>query len=175
MTMTFSGDGTITGLTAGGLPNSTVQQADLATGVAGNGPAFSASGSGQAFSSSTWTKIQLSTEQFDTASCFNNTGSAVGGIPAYAFLPNVAGYYNISAGAGHGASAYAIIVSIYKNGSSYQNAMSLGVSGAFDPFACASCVVYMNGTTDYIEAYLIANTAQTTTACRLSGALVRAA
>lgn len=34
MTMTFSGDGTITGLTAGGLPNATVQAADLASGAA---------------------------------------------------------------------------------------------------------------------------------------------
>ena len=42
MTITINGSGTITGVSAGGLPSGTVTQATLATPVAGTGPAFSA-------------------------------------------------------------------------------------------------------------------------------------
>lgn len=52
MTMVINGSGTITGLTAGGLPDATIVQADLATGVAGTGPLFIASGNAGASTSS---------------------------------------------------------------------------------------------------------------------------
>jgi len=42
MSMVINGSGTITGLSAGGLPSATVTQATLATPIAGTGPAFSA-------------------------------------------------------------------------------------------------------------------------------------
>ena len=53
-------------------------------------PAFSAyQSTGQTLSSSTWTKIQLQTEEFDTASCYDNATN-------YRFTPNVAGYYQVN-------------------------------------------------------------------------------
>ena len=64
MTITINGSGSITGLSAGGLPDATITQADLASGVAGTGPAFSAyQSSAQTLSSVTDTKILLQTEE----------------------------------------------------------------------------------------------------------------
>ena len=46
----------------------------LASGVAGNGPAFSAyRNAGQALTASTYTKLQINTDEYDTASCYDNT------------------------------------------------------------------------------------------------------
>jgi hypothetical protein len=145
-----------------------VTQSKLGAGVAGNGPAFSATGTGQSFSASTWTKIQFNTEQFDTASCFDNSTN-------YRFTPNVAGYYHISLSAGHGASGNNVLAAIYRNGTQYQVASAPGTSGTYDPSACVSCVIYFNGTTDYVEGYIITNTNTSTQTCRFSGGMVRAA
>ena len=67
MTMTISGDGSITGLSAGGLPDATVTQADLASPTYPKGtPTFSAYASAtQSISTGTWTKIQVNTEEWD--------------------------------------------------------------------------------------------------------------
>jgi len=91
--------------TAGAVTNAylldgAVTQSKLGSNVAGTGPAFSAYQNTATVSISvgTWTVVPYNTEEFDTASCFNNTGSTVGSTPAYAFLPNVAGYYQVSWG-----------------------------------------------------------------------------
>ena len=153
-----------------------VTQADLATGVAGTGPTFRAyrTTSNQSLTANTWTKVQLNAEDFDTANCFDSTTN-------YRFTPNVAGYYQINFGVQFlGTSIVAI--SIYKNGTTY------GI-GCYYETALANTglntqdVIYFNGTTDYVEAYVIAissgitvngtinNQAQT----RMSGFLVRGA
>jgi len=134
-----------------------VVQADLATNVAGTGPAFSAYNSGsQSVTSGVATKVILQNETFDTASRFNNTGSTVNGIPAYSFMPNVAGYYQVNGivYANSSVSSNAVIAIIYKNGSAYQggsfqNTSSPSTNGAGQ----VSSLVYFNGTTDYIELY----------------------
>ena len=64
-------------------------------------PTFSAYQSTQqsSLSSNVNTLVQFQTKEFDTGTCFNNTGSTVtlNGVsaPQYSFAPNVAGYYNI--------------------------------------------------------------------------------
>lgn len=152
MTMVINGSGSITGLSAGGLPDSTIVQADLATGVAGTGPAFSAyQSSAQAFTVGVNTKVGFQTEEFDTASCFNNTGSTVGGIPAYAFLPNVAGYYQIDVAVRFVTSAGNNYVTLYKTGSQDRILMQ-GFPGLVD--GSSATLVYLNGSTDYIEIYM---------------------
>jgi hypothetical protein len=138
-----------------------VTQAKLGTGVAGNGPAFRATNSSnQSYSSSTFTKVSFQTEVFDTASCFNNTGSTVGSIPAYAFLPNVAGYYYVSLTLNHNWVTAASVVAtlIYKNGSldtttSVRFNSNVGPWGGYN----ANSIIYLNGTTDYIEPYAWTN------------------
>lgn len=149
--------------------------------VAVNGPAFSVYLSGnQSISSSTATKIAFNTEEFDTASCFNNTGSTVGGIPAYAFLPNVAGYYQFSGVCVNGGSSISNNwFRLYRNGSAYSNGTGGGVTTGYLSFAD---IVYLNGTTDYVEFYgFITATSPTfnggsaPTLTKVAGCLLRAA
>jgi hypothetical protein len=157
MPISINGSGTITGLSAGGLPDASITQADLASGVAGSGPAFYARlSSSVTLSSSTNTKITFGTEVFDTASCYDTSTSR--------FTPNVAGYYSISAAlrltGTSGACQFEL--GIYKNGSLYvpSNVNTTGANDAGHPGITA--LVYCNGTSDYLEIY--ANQNSTTSA-----------
>lgn len=153
--------------------------------VSGNQPAFRAYlSANQTVTSATNTKVTLNTEVFDTASCFNNTGSTVGGIPSYAFLPNVAGYYqfNVIQGANATSALNYNYIQIIKNGE--QDSIAIyGPYNATTNYGSLSIIIYMNGTTDYVELYaqisgtgtltVIGGTASVGT--YMSGCLVRAA
>jgi len=111
-------------------------------------PAFSAylNTSNQSLSLATWTKIQMGTEEFDTASCYDTT--------LYRFTPNVAGYYQINALLNFdwsGSQFSDAQVAIYKNGS----AAKRGVQSSYGGYGMGaiSVLIYMNGTTDYLEVY----------------------
>jgi hypothetical protein len=144
MALILNGDGSIQSLVAGGLPSGTVTQATLATPVAGTGPAFSAYQSTlQSVSNNTLTKIQLQTEEFDTASAFDSTTN-------YRFTPQVAGYYQINGAVFFSTATASVIASIYKNGSEYKRGVYFGTSGQS---AIVSSLLYLNGSTDYIELY----------------------
>lgn len=112
------------------------------------GPAFRASLSSQqtGVTSATNTKIQFSTEDFDTNSNYDPTTN-------YRFTPTVAGYYQVNAMVAiSGTGLSGAFCSIYKNGSFYL--MSNYASSAIGTsYATVSGIVYMNGTTDYVEAY----------------------
>jgi hypothetical protein len=167
-------------ITTAKIANGAVTQVDLATGVAGTGPAFRAFlPSSQTVTNIVDTKITLSSETFDTASCFNNTGSTVGGIPAYAFLPNVAGYYQINATIGANAitSLTYNYIQIRKNNSS--DVISIyGPYSATSNYGTASGLIFLNGSTDYIELFVQLAGSGTLRAegtfTTLSGSLVRA-
>lgn len=156
----------------------TVQQGVIASGVAGTGPAFSAyANTSTTMPTGTYTKIAFQIEDWDTASCFNNTASTVGGIPAYSFLPNVAGYYHVS-GSLQINGTTAGLAAIYKNAGVWKNGNYNGVAGT-SAIVAVSCDVYLNGTTDYIAlyGYVDAGTglvAQQST-CFFQASLVRAA
>lgn len=124
-----------------------VTQTYLGTNVAGNGPAFSAqrATSDQSVTASTWTKIQYNSETFDTANCYDPTTS-------YRFTPNVAGYYQISASVALNATASYVYISIYKNGSSL---ITTPYNGANAVGGVAVGLISMNGTTDYLEGYVL--------------------
>ena len=160
MPMTINGSGTITGLSAGGLPDATITQAELATGVAGTGPAFSAYTSiDQTFSASTYTVTNFQTEEFDTGGCFNNTASTttLNGLsaPAYSFTPNVAGYYLIVGASYFNNSLVGeIAIYVYKNGAIYKTISdSAGTTGSYNYQNAGSVLVYLNGTGDYVQIY----------------------
>lgn len=144
--MTVIIDGT-TGVSA--VQAGVVTQSDLAAGVAGNGPAFSAyQSSAQTLSSSTLTKIQFQTEEYDTNSAFDNATN-------YRFTPLVAGYYVVSAAVKANTVNTTGRINIFKNGASYKFGMATGgVGGTTGTFAM-SCQVYLNGSTDYIECYAL--------------------
>lgn len=158
------------------LPAGAITQAALASGVAGNGPAFSAYASAQSLTSGVETKIVLNNEQFDTASAFNSTGSTVGTAPAYSFNPQVAGYYQITGSIYPTSSTTQTIAELYKNGTRFKYTSLNAVNAS----STVSAVVYLNGSTDYIEFY--GGFVGTTPALQagsqytyLTGALVRAA
>jgi hypothetical protein len=117
--------------------------------VSGNMPAFNAYASTtQSLSANTYTKIQLNTEIFDTNSAYDNATN-------YCFTPLVAGYYQVSfnlAFDGVGTAAILRAV-IYKNGSLFQQARGVYAAVVGDGGATYSGVVYLNGSTDYIEFY----------------------
>jgi hypothetical protein len=164
------GDGVIA---TADLANGAVTQAKLGTGVAGTGPAFFAfRSSGQSISAGTNTKIQFTSEQFDTASCFDSTTN-------YRFTPNVAGYYSISVGVAvqNTSTNYYLDILLYKNGSSAYTGTLCGGGGNGTSYfrGSATVVIYCNGTTDYLEVYANGNQPQTTDFCYFSGFLARAA
>jgi len=140
-------------LQAPAIAGSTTLTLPATSGTVGlSGPAFSAYISTQSVSSNVSTKMAFANEYFDTASCYNNTGSTVGSIPAYSFLPNVAGYYQVTMSsywASYNGGSF-VNIALYKNGEGYTeytriNATSGTMSG--------SGIIYLNGTTDYISAY----------------------
>ena len=119
--------------------------------VSGNMPVFSAYlTSSQFFSVTTATKIVGFTKEFDTANCFNaSTGT---------FTPNVAGYYQINIGSypySDAANPPGVSNRIYKNGAMYKIAIGYVPSGSPEVYFTntISEVVYMNGSTDYLEFY----------------------
>ena len=145
----------ITGDTTGNLAFTTsagtyTQTMPNATGtimVSGNMPAFSAYPSAsQSISASTSTKLQVNTKTganniaFDTASYYDTTN--------YRFLPLVAGYYQVNGVFNCNSVTGSNIIAIYKNGSELQRGTQGAIYGAV-----VSCIVYLNGSTDYIELY----------------------
>ena len=144
MAMTISGDGSITGLTAGGLPDATITQSDLASPIYSKGtPTYSAYGSGATtLSNNTFTKILFATEDWDTN---NNFASST-------FTPTIAGYYQINATISlSSVSNQEILISIYKNGSEHKRAGDIVTTTGLQ--VSVSSLVYCNGSTDYIDIY----------------------
>lgn len=135
------------------LADAAVTQAKLGTNVAGNGPLFSATQTTgtQSLSANTWTKLQFAVENYDTANCYDNTTN-------YRFTPNVAGYYQINVAVEFNSSTLSG-AGVFKNGSIYKAAYASNPNVGAS--ATVSCVVYCNGTTDYIEVWGYSNAAGT--------------
>jgi hypothetical protein len=144
--------------------------------IASNMPAFYAyqSGSAQSVSANTFTKITMNSVLFDTNSYFDATTN-------YRFTPQIAGYYQITVGVG---TTTPLATSIYynaiiaKNGSETIKTVVFG-SPANYLTAQATGLVYLNGSTDYVEAYGQSNSAYTvwvqTASTFICGVLVRSA
>jgi hypothetical protein len=155
------------------LNTGAVTQSKLGAGVAGNGPAFSvwSSINQSPLTAATATKVQLNNKEFDTANCFNSTTT-------YRFTPNVAGYYQVNgAVVMTGSSVTRLFCSVYKNGSEYKRGSDLIVAG-YQP--SVSTLVYLNGSTDFIELYCWINgtglaTSSSEREVWFNGAMVRAA
>ena len=126
------------------LPSTSGTVLTTASTFGGTGPAFSAykNSASQSVTSSTFTKITFDTELFDTN---NNFASST-------FTPTVAGYYQINAGmstSGSGTLSRVILMA-YKNGSAYYFMQDLLIANYR---YSGSCLIYCNGSTDYIEVY----------------------
>jgi hypothetical protein len=135
--------------------------------VAGNGPTFYAYNNNASWSlpNTTNTALPADTKLWDTANAFNNTGSTVTlnglSVPAYAFLPPVAGYYQVTVGfwiPAASSASYVAAAKVYKNGSQVLANGSLPWNGSNAQLLGTQGIVYLNGVSDYIQGYIYQNT-----------------
>ena len=111
--------------------------------VSGNMPAFSAyANTNQSYSASTFTKVTFGTVVFDTNSNFASS----------TFTPTVAGYYQVSTTLATNVTVSRFLVNLYKNGSRNNVLCDISVSG-MNTWG-GSTLIYMNGSTDYLEVYI---------------------
>jgi hypothetical protein len=125
-------------VTTAKIADANVTQVKLAPNVAGNGPAFRAyASSTTSIPNGALTKVNLATEDFDTGSYFASSR----------FTPLVAGYYMITGSVDFISATTGVLAVVFKNGSQ----SSLG--GIGDRSSQVSDLVYLNGTTDYVELF----------------------
>jgi hypothetical protein len=160
------------------FPANTGTVLTTASTFAGTGPAFSAYPStGQSIAANgTAVKISANTEEFDTASCYDTALAR--------FLPNVAGYYQINGCATllNAVSTRNFGTVIFKNGSPFKQGTTVPIFANDYAGSNASAVIYMNGTTDYVELFCFNNHSSAINTvvsgvsfCYFNGAFVRAA
>lgn len=113
--------------------------------LASTGPAFAAyQSSSQSITSGAYYKTNFQSEFFDTDSCYDTTNSR--------FLPTVAGYYSVSATimstgpTGHH-NGFAVNGTIVRYGANISNLSTYGI--------CNTTIIYLNGSTDYVEYYTL--------------------
>ena len=110
-------------------------------------------------SGGTMVKIPFNAVDYDTDSSFDTVNNR--------FKPTKAGYYQINLAVtltGVGSGAFTLYSAIYKNGSSlrhYQNLINY--PGGFGQTMNLNTIVYLNGTTDYIEGWFMSNSSSMTT------------
>lgn len=122
--------------------------------MAQGGPAFSAyANAAQSVPAATMTKLIFQVEEFDTDNCFDNATN-------YRFQPTVAGYYQIQGAFSMNGANTERIISIYKNGSPYKYGNDNGTAYV----VTAHALVYLNGSTDYVELWGYTATATSTNA-----------
>jgi len=127
------------------------------TGAGGvNTPAFEAElSSTQSVSNNTTTKVQFNTEIFDTDNCYDNSTN-------YRFTPTVAGkyfaYIKVRCQGDSDSNLKDVSASIKKNTSIATEAFTL-FRNNFERAhtVTASCVVDMNGSSDYLEGFGLVN------------------
>jgi hypothetical protein len=152
------------------IANNAVTQAKLAANVVGNGPLFRAyQSSSQSFGANSPTKINLQTEDFDTNSNFSSSR----------FTATVEGYYSIFGAVEMSSFTDRIIAIIYKNGSAYSRGSQSGAGSGY--VSQVLDIVYLNGSTDYIELYGLhfegasRTTVPASASTHLAGCLIRSA
>jgi len=116
-----------------------------ATAAGESRPAFQAYlGSNQSGSDSVAMKLNIDTEVFDSDSWYDTS--------TYRYTPQKAGYYNFTI---RGSSALIHTIYVYKNGSTQFNAIGYNSYQSFP----GSSMVYMNGSSDYVELWGLVQTA----------------
>jgi len=109
------------------------------------GPSFGAYFNGSLTMTSAYTayKMTCEVEQWDTNSNYDNSTN-------YRFTPTVAGYYQVN-GAASITSTNTIQALLYKNGALYCSGNPATNASLSRIPSTISIIVYMNGTTDYVE------------------------
>ena len=174
--LNMSGDttGNLALLTQAGANTISVPNVTGTMMVSGNMPAFSVYQTGSQTASSGNTKIILNTKIFDTANAFDATTN-------YRFTPQIAGYYQVSGGVAIASASNSawLQLEFYKNGSLFLNgSASIGFNSSLYPQSTGSGLIYMNGSTDYLELYVYSSggsIGNSPSATFFQGCLVRSA
>jgi len=120
-------------------------------------PMFSAySTVAQSVPASTLTKLAFHSKEFDATNAFNTT--------TYRFAPQKAGYYNVIILQGIETGTGANSLRLYKNGAFFRYFLYDPTSSTGGTVYNRSAIVYLNGTTDYIECYIGCSVGQNTLA-----------
>jgi len=162
-----SGAITLSAPAVSGTNTATIPAATGTVMVSGNMPAFSAynNNSAQAISNNTATKVVFGAKDFDTNSNFASS----------TFTPTVAGYYQINAVIYWQSSPLSATLGFYKNGALWKFGSQLSANGSI---INGSCIVFCNGSTDYVEVYAtqgsgVSSNIAASTITSFSGCLVR--
>jgi hypothetical protein len=132
------------------LPENTGTLISTASTFSGTGPAFSAYGNAdQVIITGTYTKVAFNVESYDTNSNYDTTN--------YRFLPTVAGYYLINAYTEWQGTATTNLrsINLYKNGVLFRRSQQQSFATSGNTAASYTGIIYLNGTTDYVEMYVI--------------------
>jgi hypothetical protein len=159
---TGSGTMTLAGPSTNSNQTITIPDSSGSMMVSGNMPAFSAYGNAiQTLTNNVRTKVAYNTSVFDTNSNYSTTNAR--------FTPTVAGYYQINFDLNMSLSLVSqLVVEFSKTGSLYQTIMVKYNGGAaivtnpVENFA-GTTLMYMNGSTDYVEIFVTVSTSGTTT------------
>jgi hypothetical protein len=119
-----------------------------AAGGGSSGPAFwvRRATSSQSLSSGVLTKMQFNSEEIDTDNCYDPTTN-------YRFTANKSGYYQLNCNIlMDGGSMTAGEVGFRKNGTSWAFG-TFGAPASGYLAVCCSSIIYLNGTTDYVEVF----------------------
>lgn len=108
-----------------------------------NNPAFRATGASQSFTAWVVTKLAANTENFDNTSAYDAATN-------YRFTPQAAGWYLVGCQIRSTSGNYGATIYLYKNGSEYSRLQTILAN--VDALG-GSDMVYLNGTTDYVEAF----------------------
>jgi hypothetical protein len=128
--------------------------------TAAHGPVFNAymAGSNSSTPANVLKKVPYNTDDFDPDGVFDTTNNR--------FVPNRAGYYQVQANvftSMTGAGGSTMVMTLRKNGTDIRgNNQLINYSGAINQTMTIDAIVYMNGTTDYLEAYWMNNGATST-------------
>lgn len=118
----------------------------VSSGMIADQPAFSAKSTTNQTGYASGTVLAFDTKEFDTGTCFSTSTNR--------FTPNVAGYYFINANAYLRGAATAVSyadMQLKKNGTLLLSGPSAGIFSTAEAICGITMIVYMNGTTDYLE------------------------
>lgn len=105
----------------------------------------------QAISNSTFTKVQLVSESWDTDNCFDS-------VTNYRFTPTIAGKYQLAASVvAQCAPTYKFVAVLYKNGAYHRTGVDISPGITDNVGGSCGWLVDANGTTDYFELYVYQN------------------
>lgn len=130
--------------------------------TSGNVPSFRAGiSTAQALSAGASNILAYDTKMYDTASNFNNTNAIVNGAGPYSFKPSVPGYYqvNMSANTSNSPISNTLIAYLFRNSLEVCRGTRLITASAGNCGVVCSDTVYLNGSTDYIDARMYTSSA----------------